>query len=178
MKILHFVFFLGLLGLFACQSNSTSAEEESPAELPPAPNNQVDAPEALASLFSPNSAVFRGVDFGKDLATVVADESAALLEQTDTEATFSIDFNEAEFSDFRYVTEEGKLVKMEVDIYASSNESAANYYNQLKEFFNAKYMVRTEGLWDGSENGVDFTTFLNLMEDDTAPGVLVIWEAE
>ncbi|MBK8493472.1 MAG: hypothetical protein IPL49_22025 [Saprospirales bacterium] len=117
------------------------------------------------------------MDFGKDLAAATAQETAELVEQIDTKATYSIDFNEQEFADFRYVTNGANLVKMEVDIYAATNESAVNYYNQLKEFFDAKYLARTGNLWDGSEGGVSFTAFLKLLEEETAPGVLIVWEA-
>ena len=174
MRTFIFIFAIGLLGLISCQSNSSAEQQQETTAVPT--NNQVDAPEILAALFTPNAGVFRGLDFGKNLEAAATQETAELVEQTDTLATYSVDFNELEFADIRYVTNGANLVKMEVDIYAATPESATNYFNQLKEFFNAKYLTRTEDLWDGAEGGVNFTAFLKLIEDGAAPGVLIVWE--
>lgn len=174
MRTIIFIISFGLLGLYSCQSNSPSEQQQETAAVPT--NNQVDAPEILAVLFNPNTGVFRGMDFGKTQEAVTAQETAELVEKTDTLATYSVDFSDQEFADIRYVTKGGNLVKMEVDIYAATPESAVNYFNQLKEFFNAKYLPRTDGLWDGAEGGVNYTAYLKLIEEEAAPGVLIVWE--
>jgi hypothetical protein len=169
----NFIFLLAFLGLFSCQSGTTT---EQTTETVAAPNNFVEAPELLAGLFNPNAAVFRGLDFSMDMAAAMAQEKAGLVEQVGNSATYSIDFNEQEFADLSYETDATSLKKIQADIFAATPESAVQYHQALKAFFDQKYQPRTGDIWDGSEKGTAFSAYLQLIEDPQAPGVLIVWE--
>ncbi len=164
-----------LLLLISCKPKSTP---ESLQDMPPGPNNQVEVPAILLNLFSPNAGVFRGVDFDKDLAVVMASDSAEVIEKTDKSLTYTFDFSDLEFADYQYEADSASISRIKVDIYAATPASAQYYHQQLKEFFDAKYRPRTEGLWDGSENGIPFTAFLKSVETGEDLGVFIVWEAE
>jgi hypothetical protein len=168
-----FFLLLAIIGLFSCQSGTTT---EQTTETVAAPNNFAEAPELLAGLFNPNAGVFRGLDFSMGMTTAMAQEKAGLVEQVGNSATYSIDFNEQEFADMAYETDGTVLKKMQVDIFAATPESAAQYHQILKEFFDQKYLPRTPEIWDGSENGTAFSAYLQLIDDPQAPGVLIVWE--
>lgn len=165
--------FAALLALVSCQSGTTT---EQTTETAAAPNNFVEAPELLAGLFNPNAAVFRGLDFSMDMTAAMAQEKAGLVEQVGNSATYSIDFNEQEFADLSYETDGTSLKKIQVDIFAATPESAVQYHQALKTFFDQKYQPRTAEIWDGSEKGTPFSAYLQLIEDPQAPGVLIVWE--
>ncbi len=164
-----------LLLLIACQPNSPT---ETAQDLPPGPNNQVEVPAILLNLFSPNTGVFRGVDFGKDLAAVMAADSSEVVEKTDKSLTYTMDFSDLEFADYQFEADSATVSRIKVDIFAATPESAQYYHQQLKEFFDAKYRPRADDLWDGSENGVPFTAFLQSVESGEDLGVFIVWEAE
>lgn len=174
MKNLVFLALFFVIGWTACQSGATTEETTETATA--APNNPIEAPDLLAGLFNPNAAVFRGADFSMDMAGMMAQEKAGLVEQVGNSATYSIDFNEQEFADVMYETDGSMLKKIQVDLYAATPESADNYYQALKGFFDQKYLARTAEIWDGSEKGVSFSAYLQLLDNPEAPGVLIVWE--
>jgi hypothetical protein len=173
MNRLSFLLLLALFGLYACQSGTTT---EQTTETAAAPNNFAEAPELLAGLFNPNAAVFRGLDFSMDMTAAMSQEKAGLVEQAGNSATYSIDFNEQEFADLSYETDGTSLKKIQADLFAATPESAVQYHQALKAFFDQKYQPRTAEIWDGSEKGTAFSAYLQLIEDPQAPGVLIVWE--
>lgn len=168
-----FFLLLAIIGLFSCQSGTTT---EQTTETAAAPNNFVEAPELLAGLFNPNAAVFRGLDFSMNMAAAMAQEKAGLVEQVGNSATYSIDFNAEEFADLSYETDGTSLKKIQADIFAATPEAAVEYHQALKTFFDQKYQPRTAEIWDGSEKGTAFSAYLHLIKDPQAPGVLIVWE--
>lgn len=172
-------FFLLLAGFFSLAACSNSGEQqEAAAAAPTATNNAADVPASLTAIFAPNSGVFRGVDFSTAKEALMGMEKAELVAQTDTSASFSVDLNADEFADFEYLFRNGTLAKITLDVYSKDAASADAAYNDLKTFFDAKYLPRAT-LWDGMEKEALFTAFLKKMTDDpNSPGVLAVWEIE
>jgi hypothetical protein len=165
---------LGLAFFWSCSENPTTDE---PTDEPPveAPNHDVAVPDDLALIFVPNKGVVRGHRFNEQVNQVKNRETAELVGQTGNTLNYSLGLNEAEFADLTYEFQGDELERIRVDIFAADVASAKNYGAQLQTWFNQKYTAQAN-LWDGSEDGVPFTSFLKVVDDPASPGVIVVWE--
>lgn len=161
--------FLGLALLTSCQSESSKSGQK---------DDQVNSvpPPALAVLFAPNTKVFRGIDFKTNRKALLKTETAEKVELADPNAeTFSVDLNDIEFADIRYVLKEDAVNSIELDLFAADVNSARAYFDMLEAHFNKDYQVNG-GMWTGQRGDVSFSAILSLIDDEDNPGVSVLWE--
>lgn len=162
------LFLAGILLFAACQSSESNDQQDA--------ETNVSAPPALALLFTPNTKLFRGVDFQTNKQTLLKTESAERVELADPNAeVFSIDLNEAEFADIRYLFNNDALAGIEVEIFAADMNSARAYQSMLEAHFNKKYQSNA-GIWSGSHQDVPFSVIMSLIDSEEDPGITILWE--
>jgi len=125
----------------------------------------------------PKASVFRGINFGMPINQVKRRESAVLIDEDEENMvlSYTLDLNEVEFADIRYTFLEGRLDKIEYDVYTQSKESATDFYQKFEKEFNDFYEGE-ENIWDGTIKNKRFTVFLKQINVGNNHGVVVVWE--
>ena len=177
-NVLYFLVF-SLSVLSACNSETATSEESNTTaeaiDVPEPTNNTVEIPSTLDDLYNPNSAIFRGLNFGMSADQVKATESGEFVSEEEGMQVYSVDLNEITFADIEYKYAEGALQRIRVDIFADNPTQAQSLGDDLTALFNEKYLAR-ETLWDAREGDQDYTAFMEVIADEDTPGVVIIYE--
>lgn len=164
-----FTILVGLILVVSCQNATDQNEKEQNSK---ATNKPIAVPNSLTKLYTPNNGVLRGIDFSSSRNQILdAEKSSNLRESGSNVLKYSIDLSETGFADIEYFFNNGKLHKIQVDIFGE-NEVASNLLcKDIKRLFNQKYKIR-KSIWEGSEGSKTYTIFAKQVKN----GVYIVYE--
>ncbi len=133
------------MAIVSCNTESTeesSAQADSIAIANPSQNELNSNQSALfREIFrETNNATFRGISFGDLISTVKATETYEMFEELPDHLGYTHETERFETIDIQYfLTTDGKVNKIQVDVYLNSPEATKELWNSGNNYFTNKY---------------------------------------
>jgi len=140
-RYLCYLTLAGLTVLASCKSKNESASTEQESAAPEKPASIRDFSNKLQVLVKSDSGVFRNVAFGIPVADIKKmEDTASLVENGENYVNYTIHLDSLEDADvLYYFDEDGKIERIETDIYPDGEKSRTELYKEFTAFFNKKY---------------------------------------
>lgn len=129
----------------ACESRKTTdatQASDSTATAPATDNSATNAatltPRLQALGLTPDHA-WQNVNLGDDFSSLKASAKAEPFEEDATHVGYTTEFDNLESVDYQYFQENGKVNKIQVDLYLNTAQSVADYKKDLTTYLTAKY---------------------------------------
>jgi hypothetical protein len=142
---------LALVGLWlgACQSkqqdsDAASKETAEAAADKTAVDEELPLSDPVKTLVGPQRGLFRGVRLGDPIATVKAKETIELFEETADHIGYTLEYPNLETFDVLYYRDkEGRVSKIDVDLYLNNRASVDQFSKELVQYFDHRYRKTT-----------------------------------
>ena len=136
---------LSLSLLTACDTRKTTDATQTTASTPTKPTGSGTLPTAaplsprLQGLGLTPDHDWQTVSLGDNFATVKANANTQPFEQDAGHVGYSAEFDNLESVDYQYFQENGKVNRIQVDLYLNTAASAAAYEQDLTAYLTARY---------------------------------------
>ena len=105
----------------------------------PALSAKLSITDRLAELGLTSTSDWRGINLGDEFGTVKATEKGENFESDAKHTGYTVELKNLETADNLYYQKEGKVVKIDVDLFLNSRQAVTDYQKELTSYFSARY---------------------------------------
>lgn len=133
-------FLIGMVIFLASCSDDKPADTVSETQSPETEENIELSPE-IQKILAPGEGTFRGVNLGMTREEVKSKEdSLELVNETPEMLVYQLTYSPNQDADFEYTFDNsGRLVKIQANIYPTSQEEQKKAFNELSSYYYSKY---------------------------------------